>query len=665
VPHVHNPNFTGRHEALLSLWDDFDSADPNRTIQAIHGRGGIGKTRLAAEYALSYASNYDVVWWVRADTPATLTADLASLASALGLPEGSQPDQARALAAARLWLGRHGRWLLIFDNAADTTSLQPFLPAGSAGHVLVTSQNASWLGLGGSSAIGDLAIEPAVQFLLKRTGQSDRVAAEALAVDLGGLPLALEQAAAYVETTGCSLAWYRDLFKERERELMAAGPQPADYPYTVATTWDLALREVHTSSEPAALLLQVAAFFASTRMETSDLQAGAAEMEDKLATAIGDDITFHSMVATLRRYSLWEIEGEGFAIHPLVQAVSRARMDLDSEIATALYAAELLSWVFPGDPGTPANWPACERLLPHALATTRHVLRLDAASRYVAALLTNVGGYFTARGQHAEAKSVLQQALDMSWAHVAPDDPEIAFRLNNLGGALDALGDSLGAQACFERAVEILKPAGLEYLDDLAKSLSNLGAALSHQGDHDGALVHYHEARRIHEELHGKEHPTTAVDVNNIGVAHRDKAEWGVALPFLDEAVKTLRLTVGDHDPRYVTGVASVGMVLFKLGRNSEARVHFEDAVRIGIAIYGEDHPDVVWFLMLLSGFLEAMGEVERARVTADQGLRIARGVHGENHARTRELAKRASRLRLAYRDPRMQRRLSRKIADS
>ena len=101
----------------------------------------------------------------------------------------------------------------------------------------------------------------AAEFLVSRTGDPDRQAALELAEELGGLPLALEQAAAYVQATGNSLAGYLAAFRRRREDLLGRG-EPTGYPQTVATTWRLAFGQLQDSDPGAAGLLRLLAFCA-------------------------------------------------------------------------------------------------------------------------------------------------------------------------------------------------------------------------------------------------------------------------------------------------------------------------------------------------------------------------------------------------------------------
>ncbi len=200
VPHLRNPNFTGRVELLDNLRAALTSegAAALTQPQAIHGMGGVGKTQLATEYAYRHASDYELVWWVGSEENATLVSDYARLAGELDLPEKDAQKQEVAVEAVRRWLEQNAGWLLVFDNVPVPEDVRERLPRGQTGHVIVTSRNPNWGGVASPLSVQLWDRNESVDFLLKRTQQDDQEGADALADALGDLPLALEQAAAYI-----------------------------------------------------------------------------------------------------------------------------------------------------------------------------------------------------------------------------------------------------------------------------------------------------------------------------------------------------------------------------------------------------------------------------------------------------------------------------------
>ena len=226
----------GREELLTQLacrLSAGDGAGPRTVV--LSGLAGIGKTSVAVEYAYRQLAEVSVAWQFASVNPAVLAAGFGDLATQLGIPDLA--DNGHPVASVHAVLARHAAgWLLIFDNAPDMRSVAEFLPPAGHGQVLITSQNQTWPE---KLDVPVLAPDVAVGFLVNRTRHPDRQAAAELAAELGRLPLALEQAAAYIQAAGDTLADYLDLFRQRGAAMLTRG-EPIGYARTVATTWTLA-----------------------------------------------------------------------------------------------------------------------------------------------------------------------------------------------------------------------------------------------------------------------------------------------------------------------------------------------------------------------------------------------------------------------------------------
>jgi NB-ARC domain/TIR domain len=260
-----NPNFTGRDEQLAAV----ASFLAEGKHVALTGLGGVGKSRLALEYAHRNSDDYEIIWWIRAETSATLVEDLAKLAIALGLVPREEQNLVDAAEAARLHLEQKECWLLVFDDAPGVELVDPYLPKKDAGHVIVTSRNPAWRGLASPLNLVVLAPSDAVDLLRQRSGDADTGdAARELAEELGCLPLALEQAGAYVEESQTTLARYLDAFRAHQAEVLAEG-RAHDYPASVAAAWELSFHALERNAPPAMTLLELLAFLAPDDSDSS------------------------------------------------------------------------------------------------------------------------------------------------------------------------------------------------------------------------------------------------------------------------------------------------------------------------------------------------------------------------------------------------------------
>jgi hypothetical protein len=232
VPFSRNPFFTGRAQILDSLRDALRGTSTAVLTQAISGLGGIGKTQSAIEYAYRYREEYEHIFWVVADTEATLSSGFIEIAKMLDLPEVANLDLNRIIEAVKRWLMTHDGWLLILDNADSPAVVKKFLPVSSAGHVLLTSRARVFdmLGIPSALDLDQMSPDEALEFLFRRTAREginpeERVAASVLTEELGFLPLALEQAGAYIASKQVLFVDYLISFRRRRLELLRSPRQ--------------------------------------------------------------------------------------------------------------------------------------------------------------------------------------------------------------------------------------------------------------------------------------------------------------------------------------------------------------------------------------------------------------------------------------------------------
>src|SRR5262249_55152053 len=148
------------------------------------------------------------------------------------------------------------------------------------------------------------------------------------------LPLALEQAGAYIEETGCGLSAYLELYQQRRSALLRrqSGVSP-DYPHTVASTWSLSFGQVEQESPAAAALLRLCAFLAPDSIPEAILTEGASVLGPVLGPVAADPLLLNETIQVLRRYSLVKRDPEArlLNVHRLVQAVLKDGMDVAAQ----------------------------------------------------------------------------------------------------------------------------------------------------------------------------------------------------------------------------------------------------------------------------------------------------------------------------------------------
>jgi len=320
------------------------------------------------------------------------------------------------------------------------------------------------------------------------TDLSNKEAATALAEVLGKLPLALEQAGAYMEKTRSSPPLYMAVFKKRLKQIQR-DRELTNREAILTATWELSLQQFKKASPAGADLMKLCAFLAPENIPLEDIRRNLNRLPKTLAATLENTEAFHDAVETLRRYSMVKVLGNSFlSIHRSVQEIVRTGMSESERRKWAKVAVSVMADAFPTECDDWRTWPVSSMLLPHAKEATRHARELQVAPEATGRLLNLVGIYSIGRADYAQAKTSLEQALEIDIASYGEDHPAVARDLTNLGFLLKNQGELGKSQKRFERALEINESTYGSEHPAVATSLNNLGIVLKDQGQKKNEL---------------------------------------------------------------------------------------------------------------------------------------------------------------------------------
>ena len=624
--------FMGRDPQLDALHATFtrQRAAELRPAAALHGTPGIGKTQLARAYAHLHREEYELGWWIPAETTVTITGALADLAVRLGAP--ADLPQTELATRARELLGRRDGWLLVFDSAAEPSMLESYWPPSGHGDVLVTSRNPAWRGVADPILVDLLPLPSATRFLLDRTGASDEAAAEALAKQLGRLPLALEQAAAYIEQSHLTIAQYRTEFRRRRNKLLGKGT-PVAYDGTVDATFALAVDRLAKKSLAAVQLLRMSAFLAPDQLPLDLLLSVPDLLPKLLGDAVRDPLVRTETIGLLYRASLFTPDVDGTArVHELVQAVALAYLTDRDRLALLQQTVTLLLYLFPRQPNQPDSWHVSARLFPHAQALLRHAAHLvDPAVGFLATLL---GVYVWARGLGlALARELDEQALAV-WKSLYPGDhPATASSLTNLSLDLLELGEVERAQELVEQALVMWQSLNVGDHTDFALALNNLASAHRLLGEAGRARQLDEKALAMRLRLYPGDHPDIALSRANLALDLRLMGEVEQPRKLDEQALAMCQRLYTDDHPNTARSLSNLAADLRELGELGRARELDDQALAMRQRLYADDHSDTVESLTALAADLREFGEVARARELHEQALAMSQRLYAGDHS--------------------------------
>jgi tetratricopeptide (TPR) repeat protein/transcriptional regulator with XRE-family HTH domain len=682
LPFLRNPYFTGRKQLLAHLYTLLTRQPARAALTqaySVHGLGGVGKTQLAVEYAHQYRSAYRAVLWMQAETQASLMASFGQIASALHLPEYKEADDPKLVTAVLTWLNTHSGWLLICDNVEDLSLLKPFLPTSDQGALLFTSRLPSIGNLAQPLALPPLTIQEGAAFLLARASREEdatgdvqeQEAAQMIADLMGGLPLALEQAGAYIQASQCQLSDYLRLFQQMPDYLLDIHEPFHDHPLSVTRTFLIAFDHVAQRNPVAGDLLTVCAFLAPESIPEMVFLEGASSLG--LGELTTSRLAFEEAIKVLLAYSLIQRSSSTHTItvHRLVQAVLLAHLSQEKMQMWRRLVVEAMDRLFPTNHETQKDYLALgEQLLPHAqacLALDAHGESVDVPSIrlriHIAAYLLQRGRFseaetFIARakqhgerlleaeqpllaesivglarvyreqGRYSQAESLYEQAMSIYEETLGAEHPDMATCLNSLGALYGEQGKYQEAIACFERAVPIIEHAlGPEHLQIVA-SLNGLGNILSRQGKYQQAIQYYEQALHILEQAFGTEHPQAANLLNNLGVLYTDQGQYHQAALYLEHALHIREQVLGTEHPYTAQVLHNLGLLYESLGEYSLAASSFLRALDIWEQQLDVESADLAHSVASLGDVYRQQGCHEQAEAYYQRALHI----YGQNN---------------------------------
>jgi tetratricopeptide (TPR) repeat protein len=633
-----NDFFTGREEILSSLHATLKTEGRAAIKQAISGLGGVGKTATAIEYAHRHREAYSRVLWTGAESESALTSGFAALAPHLGLPFLEKADD--QVAAVRTWLADNPGWLLVLDNADAPEVVKPFLPNPLTGAVLLTSRatNFATLTIAQTVALGVMPTDEALDFLRRRTGrstptESEADAAAALAAELGYLPLALEQAAAYVAKNRVPFAKYLEIYRARRLEILKKSPpETGDYRLTVETTWGLNFEQVEAASPAAADVLRMSAFCAPEAIPFAVVEKGATEISAALAEALAQAAIVNEVLAPLTDYSLVAMDGERetFEIHRTVQEVIKQRMDNATRRVWVEKSARATNAAFPESEFE--NWESCEQLLPHGAEIIKESIALDLHSFDVAHLSDRTGNFLEDRGQYAEAEHLFLYTQKIREQLLGIKHPLTAESLRNTARVCRGKADYAQAERLYERALAIDEQFHGSDSLSVATDLIGLADIYDKQRRYEELGPLLKRALHIRERELGPDHPATVFALGELGFEYYYRLErYADAQPLLERAVAIRKKTLGAKHPSLAYSLNILAMCYEAQNRCADAEKLYKRALAIREKAVGKEHPGLAFILDNLGSLYRSQSRYALAERLHRRALAIRERALGEN----------------------------------
>lgn len=648
VPYLRNPFFTGREAFLEHLHTMLQKKRTMALTQplAISGLGGIGKTQIALEYAYQHRKDYRFIFWISAATRETLLSELITLADRLQLSPKDQLEPGKIVQIVKHWLAFQHEWLLILDNADDITVMQDIMPTEHTGHLLLTSRAQALGSLAQRLEVEEMGIVEGLLFLLRRAKllapdadldhvpENQLAAAEAIVIEMTSLPLALDQAGAYIDEVGCSLADYLDLYHAHRKELLQRrGHVPTEHPASVATTWSLNFQQVRQANPVAADLLRLCAFLEPDAIPEELLHTGKASQGEAFQPVAADIYTFNEAIEELRKFSLVyrDPQAKLLRLHRLTQAVLRDIMAVEEQRSWAKRAVKVTHALFleTGDAVTQDRY---QRYLPQAQACSLLIQDYAFDFSEATALLMRTADYVYTYALYEQAEKLYQRVLAMRELTLEPKHLDIASVLHALAKVAKVLRKFEQAEALCRRALHIREQVLAPNHHDITDSLIELARIHLALGEYVRAEELYQRVLDIREQTLEPKHVDVAMALNELGRIFYWQGKYSEAEPLCQRAVSIWEQTLGPNHPNVASALNLLAIFAERQNRYEQAESLYLRALHIREQTWGAEHYDVAGSLNNLADLSTKQGKYEQAEAFYQRAVAIWEKALGADH---------------------------------
>ncbi|CAG8001826.1 unnamed protein product [Penicillium nalgiovense] len=652
VPFERNKHFTGREDLLSGLIQKLQQESDATTKIAIMGLGGVGKTQLVLELAHRVRERC-AVCWIPVNSLANLQTAYRKVAQNLGLP-GCDEIGVDILEIVRTYLSDEtiGPWLLILDNADDielwTSPLKSeagakrlidYMPRSRHGAIIWTTRDrkvATGVARENVVTVRQMDESGASEMMRKYLIDPSRIRTDegllpGLLHKLTYLPLAIVQAASYINETGESLETYEALLSSHDDEAVELLSEHfeddgryADMENAVAKTWLISLEQIRRRSS---LAFEYLGFMAC--VDPKDIPRSLLPPSDRSSLKQQTDA-----IGVLDAFSFItkHKDGSTFDLHRLVHLVTRGWLKKNGQLPACHEQAVV----------------RLSELLSHISQTNRIHWRL-----YIAHAQYAVGGDDKKRskeevdlaemcglclhydGRYREAETKYQIVLGYREKVPGLENPDTLISVNNLSTVLAQKGKYEEAEAMSRHALrDQEKLLGLQHPDTLT-SVSNLGSILTRRGKYEEAEAMHRRDLEGSEKMLGPEDPRTLMSVSRLGLVLSRQGMYKEAKDMHRRALRSRERVLGLEHPQTLSSVSNLASVLSRQGKYEEAEAMHRRVLQDREKVLGLEHPSTVTSVSNLGSVLDRQGRYEEAEAIHRRALQNREKVLWPEHPET------------------------------
>ena len=633
LPHSGVSVFIGR-DAELALLHEKLQKDDQVAIVAIEGMGGIGKTELALQYALSHCqiTTYSGgICWIKAREDIGI--QIVSFARTwlnLNPPDDMNLNETVAFC----WQNWHeGKVLIILDDVQDYKSIQPYLPpAKPRFKVLLTTR------LRLRPPVETLSLDVLTQAetleLLRSFLGSERTEQQfsdaiALSQWLGNLPLALELVGRYLaRKPDLSLAIMLRRLEDKRLDALTASQSEVDMTASlgIKAAFELSWEELETSAQNLARLLGL---FALAPIPWELVELCLPEWDEEELEDLRDE-------QLLNLHLLQRVAAGIYQIHPLTREFFNTKLSQAPEPEIEQYKRQFCQVMAEQVRQIPqvltrAEIESLTVIVPHLQVVTTQLTPTLSDEDLIWAFL-GIARFYEEQGLFAEAEPWLQGCLNTTRTRLGEEHPTVAASLNNLAALYQSQGRYAEAETFYLQSLNLMQSLWGKQHRDVATSLSNLAEVYRAQGRYAEAEPLYLQSLELRRLLLGGQHPDIAASINNLAALYEAQGRYAEAEPLYVQALQLRRALLGEQHPSIATSLNNLAGLYVSQGRYAEAEPLYVQALQLRRALLGEQHPSIATSLNNLAYLYVSQGRYAEAEPLYVQALQLRRALLGEQH---------------------------------
>jgi tetratricopeptide (TPR) repeat protein len=569
---------------------------------------------------------------------------------------GTEDPQKDTLILVREWLNKpeNGSWLFVLDNADDPSLflesnpsvaasnhglLSDFLPRNTNSVIIITTRNKTvgqrLTDREGVIMITPLASKDAGQLLMSKISALeivDNKNVENLVEILGNIPLAITQAAAFIQENSMTVQTYMKELSASDSDLQdyldEDLPDPRRHPNSensVIRTWKLSFDQIATHSPRAADLLSLI-----VQLDRQAIPKTLLKRKDERG------IEFIKAMGILQAYSLIKTEKDGssFEVHRLIQLSTQRWLTLQhTQAEWQEKALELMAEAFPnGEYGT---WKECESLLLHAKCVTKYNYVQKTTLLRRAYLLEHIGRYDKEQGRFEAAYLHYKDVLQIRESTLGKTHPEMFTAMGNLARVLDSQGKYAEAETINRQTLKLQEEVFGKIYPETLITMGNLAGVLDNQGKYAEAETINRQTLKLQEEVLGKTHPKTLVTMSNLALVLDNQGKYAEAEAIYHQTLELKEEVLGKTHPETLITMSNLAGVLDSQGKYAEAETINRQTLKLQEEVLGKIHPNTLTTMNNLALVLDSQGKYAEAETINRQTLKLKEEVLGKTHPET------------------------------